>query len=87
MHTRRAGSLLGIDGFDIFTLGQCALMAAQTTLGKLVNALVGRRAARLDHVQNATLVRRQTHYFARNGTTEGHAGAQFLQPAQTHVTF
>jgi hypothetical protein len=78
MHTGRSRSLLGIDGFDIFTLGQCALVTAQTTLGKLVNALVGRCAARLDHVQNATLVRGQTHHFASNGTAQSDAGTQFL---------
>ena len=53
-----SGTLCGIDGLDIFTLGQGTLVRSQTTLGKFINALVGRRAARFDHVENAAFIGR-----------------------------
>ena len=75
---RRSGALLGIDVLDIFSLVQGTLVRTQSILGKLVDALVGTAAARLDHVENPTLVGTQSNNFAGNFATECSALAEGL---------
>ena len=62
------GSLCGIDGLDIISLGHGTLVGSQASLGKLVNALVGRRSTRFDHVENASFIGGQTGNFTGNAT-------------------
>lgn len=64
------GSLCGIDGFDIISLDYGTLVRSKASLGKLVNALIGRRSARFDHVENASFVGGQTGHFAGNPTNK-----------------
>lgn len=78
VHAGGAGALRGVDGLDVLALVQGALVAAQAALGELVDALVGRRAARLDHVEDAALVRGQTDHFARDAAAQLDARAQSL---------
>jgi hypothetical protein len=66
---RRTCTLCRVNGFDIFTLFNSALVTTQSTLGILVNALVGRGAARFDHVENATLIGCESGNFTSNGST------------------
>ena len=60
------GTRCGIDGLDVFSFGHGALVTAQTSLGKLVHALVGGRPSGLDHVENTTFVRTQSGDFPDN---------------------
>ena len=64
------GTLGRVDRFDVFSLGQGSLVTAETTLGKFINALVGRRSARLDHVENASFVGTQADDFTDNAADE-----------------
>ena len=75
----RPGSLLRVDILDIFTLVDGAFVRAQTTLGKLVNSLIGTAPSRLDHVENAALVGGQSHHFAGNFTRQRHTLAESLR--------
>ena len=78
MRTGRTSALGGVDGFNVFTLGHGTLVTAQTSLGELVHALVGRGSSGLDHVEDATFVRGQSHHFAGNFSTQLGAGSNFL---------
>jgi hypothetical protein len=71
LYTCSTGSLFGINFLDVFPLGQCTLVGSQTSLGILVNSLIGRRTSRLDHVQNSALIRCQSYNFTSNFSTEG----------------
>jgi hypothetical protein len=48
--------ILGIDILDIFSFVQGPLVRAQSILGKLVYALVGRGTTGFDHVQDTTFI-------------------------------
>jgi hypothetical protein len=78
MHSRRTRPLRRIVRFNVFALRQGPLMGSQTPLGELVDALVRRGPAGLDHVQDAALVGGQAHDFAGQCAAQRHAGAQFL---------
>ena len=78
MRPRRTRALCGIDGFDIFSFRQGTFVTAQATFGKFVHALIDRSTTGLDHVENATLVRGQSHHFAGNFATQFRAGTEFL---------
>ena len=69
------GALGGIDGFDIITFSQGALVGSETSLSEFINALVGTGSARLDHIKNTTLVGGKTSNFPDNTTNQGGAFA------------
>lgn len=78
MSTGRTGPLGGIDGFDVFSFRQSPFVGTETTLGKFVNALVGRRAAGLDHVQDSSFVGCQADDLSGNTATQGDMFSQGL---------
>ena len=63
-------TLFGIDLLNIFSLLKRTLVATQTFLGIFVNALVGTASASFNHVQNASLVRGESHHFADDITSQ-----------------
>jgi len=66
-------ALLGVDVLDILTLNKCAFVTAESLLGELVYALIGRRTTSLDHVEDTTLVWCQPGDFPRNRTAKRNA--------------
>jgi hypothetical protein len=59
-------TLLCIYTFDILSLGNCPLVAAETLLGKLVDTFIGGTSSCLDHIQDSTLIRAKSNHFTRN---------------------
>ena len=66
LHTSGTSSLLAVDLLDVFSLGQSTLVGTQTSLGELVNALIGRGSSSLDHIQNSALIWGQSNDLAGN---------------------
>ena len=75
---RRSSSLLRINILDIFSLFDGRLVAAESVLGILVNALVGGGSTGFDHVENASFVGCESNDFAGQFAGEGRAFAEGL---------
>lgn len=66
LYTSGTSSLLGIDLLDVFSLGQGTLVGTETSLGKLVHALIGRGSSSLDHIQNSAFIGCQSNNLTGN---------------------
>ena len=66
LYTSGTSSLLAVDLLDVFSLGQSTLVGTQTSLGELVNALIGRGSSSLDHIQNSALIRGKSNNLTGN---------------------
>ena len=79
LDTSSTSSLGTVDGLDIFSFDQSTLVASQSSLGELVNTLVGSRSSRLDHIQNTSLVRSKTTDLTGDRTAHLDALSESLQ--------
>ena len=68
--TSLAGPLRAVDGLDVFTLDKGTLVASKTTLGELVNTLVGSTSSSLDHIEDTTLIRGEAGDLPGDGAGE-----------------
>lgn len=78
MFLGRPSALGGVDGLDVIAFGQGAFVTAQPPFGELVHALVGRRSARLDHVEDAAFVGGQSRDLPDDAAYQLRVFAQFL---------
>lgn len=73
LYSSSTGTLGSINLLDVFPLHHSTLVAAKTPLGKLVDTLVCGRSSRLDHIEDALLVRAEANNLA--GKRTAHLGA------------
>ena len=62
--------MLSVHLLNVFSLSEGTLVATQSLLGELVDALVGGTSSSLDHIKNASLVGTQSNNLTRNGTAK-----------------
>jgi hypothetical protein len=67
-----------VDILDIITLGEGALVASETSLGKLVDTLVDTGSTRLDHVEYAAFIGSKSSDLTDNGSDHRDTLSEFL---------